>query len=159
MLLTCQDYRLLLCVLCNFTCLIIVWCYYYYYYLQLLIMLLLLSSSLSSLLYMFTSFVSNKQFEQRLYLVLGVSKKLQKPVFTRGSVPRDAKGCHMEGVGVNHQCLWDDLGRYPLVMTNIENWKITIEIVDCSMKNNDFPVRYFDITRGCLPKFHIIFKL
>ena len=30
-------------------------------------------------------------------------------------------------------------GMYPLVMTNIANWKIIIEIVDLPIINRDFP--------------------
>ena len=39
-------------------------------------------------------------------------------------------------------------GMYPLVMTNIANWKITIERVDLSIKHGYFPVRYVKLPEG-----------
>ena len=44
--------------------------------------------------------------------------------------------------GYNLQQLFEGDRSYPLVMTNIANWKITIERVDLSIKTSDFPVRY-----------------
>ena len=33
-------------------------------------------------------------------------------------------------------------------MTNIANWKMTIEIVDFPIENGDFPVRYVSLPEG-----------
>ena len=54
---------------------------------------------------------------------------------------------------------------YPLVMTHIANWKITIEIVDLPMKPGDFPVRYVSHYQRvctlliCLKMMHIRLRL